>query len=226
MFLPSFIPIATTNAATEVFVDCRPGPRSGCVTEYLREEADRFGVRWGSVGAMLADVADSLENRRRTGHWLPFIEDGRLDWIVADAAEAARHEDDWDSPIDGPHGQPEDPEQAEAEIRYAFARALTGGGPAEQVLAEVEDGASLADALAEARMLQPDATSTSRVEVSAVQFLDPTRARVPFHVNWDLDVDMILSGSSFTGLAVLVGGEWKVARASYCEVLRLAGARC
>lgn len=223
MFLPSYVPIASTNAATDVFVDLRPGARSGCVREYLREDADRRGVRWDSVGAMLADVADSLERRRRTDHWLPAIEDGRLDWEVVSAAEAARMDQGWDARDDRLREQPEDLRAAEDGIRAAFTQALTGGGSPDEVLAAVESGAVLADALDQARRLQPTITGSVTVEVVSVMFLDAVRADVSYRLQWS-------SGSgpdySSAGLAVLTDGVWKVSRHSYCEVLRLAGASC
>lgn len=225
MFLPSYLPIASTNAATDIFVDCRPGPRTGCVVEYLREDADHRGIRWDSLSVMLEDVADSLEKGRPTGHWLPVVEDGELDWEVVNTAGAAPADVGWE-PSEGPPEQPDDPQRAAAEIRSAFARAFTGDAPAEAVLSAVEDGLSLAGPLAEARRLQPAVTSTTRVDVDGVQFRDRSRAVVPYRLSWRGENTGLGPPLSLTGLAVLQGGTWRVARESYCEVLRLAGARC
>jgi cell wall assembly regulator SMI1 len=80
LFLPSFIPFADDGSACCCFVDTRPGPRSGCVTRYLREDADYDGPWWDSVAVMLDTVGDSLETGRPIGVLGPTVTDGWLNW--------------------------------------------------------------------------------------------------------------------------------------------------
>ncbi|MEV4252305.1 SMI1/KNR4 family protein [Spirillospora sp. NPDC049652] len=62
MWLRSFLPIATSSGGLDLFVDLRPGAEHGCVREF-----DRVGTdgrpRWAGVAAMLADIAQTLENQ-------------------------------------------------------------------------------------------------------------------------------------------------------------------
>lgn len=90
MFLPSYIPIGGWDAHY-LFVDSRPGPLHGCVTEYAREDTDSWGPRWPSLDAMLGELADSLEQHSPAAGRLPIVENGTLDWeVILDAhAEAA-----------------------------------------------------------------------------------------------------------------------------------------
>lgn len=79
-YRPEFIPFAGRDGYL-LFVDTRPGPRYGCVTEFDKVDTDAAGPRWVSLSAMLTDLADSLE----TGgvfydRWTPRVTDGQLDW--------------------------------------------------------------------------------------------------------------------------------------------------
>lgn len=78
MFLPSFVPIAEDQSGADLFVDARPGDAHGCVTEFVKGDADSRGPRWPSVTAMLTDVAEALRAGRPVGHWHPAAEDGAL----------------------------------------------------------------------------------------------------------------------------------------------------
>jgi len=82
MFLPSFVPIAEDLGGDDLFVDTREGPLGGCVTAFAKGDADSWGPRWGSVTAMLAELATGLEQGRAVGGWRPRVEDGRLGWDV------------------------------------------------------------------------------------------------------------------------------------------------
>jgi cell wall assembly regulator SMI1 len=85
MFLPSYVPFAENSSGWMLFVDTRPGPRSGCVTAFRREDTDLDGPRWPSLAALVEDVAGCLEDGRPTGYWRPVVTDGLLDWeIVVD----------------------------------------------------------------------------------------------------------------------------------------------
>ena len=89
MFLPSYLPIGGWDA-NYLFVDTRPGPLQGCVTEYAREDTDSRGPRWPSIEAMIAELADSLEQRISIAGRLPVVENGTLDWdVVLDAHAVA-----------------------------------------------------------------------------------------------------------------------------------------
>ncbi|MEU9874069.1 MULTISPECIES: SMI1/KNR4 family protein [unclassified Actinomadura] len=79
MWLLAFLPIAGSGGA-DLFVDLRSGPRRGCVREFDRVSTDGE-VRWGSVTAMLADIADALDNHGRIGGYEARPdEDGVLFW--------------------------------------------------------------------------------------------------------------------------------------------------
>ena len=82
MFLPSFVPIGNNGAACELFIDTRSGPMFGCVTEYLREDADHSGPRWTSLGAMLADTAHCLTMQQASDIWTPTVDQGYLTWTI------------------------------------------------------------------------------------------------------------------------------------------------
>jgi cell wall assembly regulator SMI1 len=83
-FLRSWVPIAEDGTACTMFVDCRSGERSGCVTLFEREDADGGGQAWASVEAMLSDIADALERGRTCGGWRPRVNDGVLEWEPAE----------------------------------------------------------------------------------------------------------------------------------------------
>ncbi|MFC6012281.1 hypothetical protein [Nocardia lasii] len=78
-YLRQFVPFAGEDGNL-LFVDTRPGPLHGCVSEFDKVSADG-GPRWASLSAMFADLADSLE----TGavfdqYWAPSVEQGELCW--------------------------------------------------------------------------------------------------------------------------------------------------
>ena len=83
MFLPSFVPIAEDQSGSDMFVDTRAGRLRGCVTEFVKGDADTWGPKWPSVTAMLADLAEGLQAGRPVGGWQPVLIHGRLDWNVA-----------------------------------------------------------------------------------------------------------------------------------------------
>lgn len=82
VFLPSFVPLDEDQSGDVLFVDCRPGPRQGCVTEWGKENLDSSGVGWWSIGQMLNDVADHLEDRTPCRFWRPQVVDGVLSWNI------------------------------------------------------------------------------------------------------------------------------------------------
>ncbi len=80
MFLPSFVPIAEDQSGSYLFVDTRPGPLHGCVTEFVKGNADSDGPRWPSVTAMLTEVADALDRDLTVGGWRPVVDNASLTW--------------------------------------------------------------------------------------------------------------------------------------------------
>ncbi|MEU5992469.1 SMI1/KNR4 family protein [Spirillospora sp. NPDC047418] len=80
MWLLAFLPIASSGGGADLFVDLRCGPRHGCVREFDKVSTDGE-PRWGSVTAMLADIADALENHATIGGYdARPNEDGVLSW--------------------------------------------------------------------------------------------------------------------------------------------------
>ena len=79
-FVPGFVPFAGRDGNL-LFVDTRPGPLHGCVTEFDKVGADDVGPRWVSISALLTELADSLEHGTVfDGRWVPTVADGRLEW--------------------------------------------------------------------------------------------------------------------------------------------------
>ncbi|WP_072803555.1 SMI1/KNR4 family protein [Rhodococcoides yunnanense] len=79
-FLPEFVPFAGMDGYL-LFVDMRGGPSYGCVTAFDKVDADQGGPKWPSLGAMLADLADSLETGGEFDEqWTPHVVDGKLSW--------------------------------------------------------------------------------------------------------------------------------------------------
>ncbi|MDV2474335.1 hypothetical protein F8M49_01025 [Rhodococcus zopfii] len=79
-FLPEYIPFAGLDGYF-LFIDTRPGPMHGCVTEYGRETTDDGGPKWHSLSSMLSDLATSLETGGIFDRmWLPHIVDHQLEW--------------------------------------------------------------------------------------------------------------------------------------------------
>ncbi|OQQ25061.1 hypothetical protein A6411_20650 [Prescottella equi] len=79
-FLPEYIPFAGLDGYF-MFIDTRPGPMHGCITEYSRDTTDDGGPKWHSLSSMLADLATSLETGGIFDRmWLPSIVDGQLEW--------------------------------------------------------------------------------------------------------------------------------------------------
>jgi cell wall assembly regulator SMI1 len=82
LFLPSFLPIAEDQSGSDLFVDTRPGLSSGCITEFVKGDADSWGPRWKSVATMLENVADALHAARSAGPWHPEVDGQRLSWTI------------------------------------------------------------------------------------------------------------------------------------------------
>jgi cell wall assembly regulator SMI1 len=83
-FLPEFVPIGDDGCGNSLFVDLRPGPLHGCVTEFSAEDPTG-DPSWPSVSGMLEDLADSLESGAECDGWTPSVVEGELSWDLADA---------------------------------------------------------------------------------------------------------------------------------------------
>jgi cell wall assembly regulator SMI1 len=77
-WLSVWLPIA--GGGYELFVDLRPGPAHGCVMSY-DSEGGAAPPLWPSVTAMLADVAEAMEQDRWVhDHRIWGADDGRIEW--------------------------------------------------------------------------------------------------------------------------------------------------
>jgi len=107
-------------------------------------------------------------------------------------------------------------------IQAAYAQAFSGGTPAAQNLAAVDDGPALAGALKQAVDYFPAANQPSTVSVSDVKPQGLLNAQVRFNVTYTGGYAI----GERNGTAVVSGGRWKVSRETFCSVLGLAGAVC
>lgn len=77
-FLPAYIPFASNDSDCLV-IDTRGGNASGCVIEFIGEDTDQ-GRQWASITDMLSAVADALETESACENWVPYVNNGSLDW--------------------------------------------------------------------------------------------------------------------------------------------------
>lgn len=117
---------------------------------------------------------------------------------------------------------PLNPAAAKTAIQQAYTRAFTGGGDVNYALGAVQDGPALVDTVAQAAQNFPEAFASARVTTGEVVFADPRDASIRFHITYQGGADF---GEQW-GTAVVVGGQWKVSRATYCTVMGWAGASC
>jgi hypothetical protein len=120
--------------------------------------------------------------------------------------------------------KPEGADEARVEIRAAFAASTTTSDDG-QALPYVEKGDNLGPSLAAASERGRSVVPEGEIAVTSadeIHFYDGQRALVWFSI----------SAGSRTLLgrhrceAVLVDGEWKMARATFCEIMALAGVVC
>lgn len=117
---------------------------------------------------------------------------------------------------------PLNPAAAERAIAQAYTQAFTGGQNPAHVLAAVQDCPALADALAQATQNYPEAFATSGVTTGDVIFANPWNASIYYDTTYQGAPDI----GEQIGKAVVVNGQWKVSRETYCGVLSLAGGTC
>jgi hypothetical protein len=130
----------------------------------------------------------------------------------------------WGPPARGT--PPADQEGARQQIIDAYAAMdsvdqETGSVPA------VEGGANLAACLAEAAKRAPKApgtSTTSTFTVDRLRFLNDHEAIVSYTLTVSGGFSATLAGRP--GRAVLIDGQWKVARQTFCELMATAGVSC
>ena len=115
-----------------------------------------------------------------------------------------------------------DREAAEAAVESAFETVFNGQVPVEERCRAIEDGDNLAATFEQARQRHPGAGPLD-VSVDAVRFLSEDEGEVQFTL-WLPGFGQ--SGMPRTGHAVRVRDGWKVARDTWCELVRMVGVEC
>lgn len=128
----------------------------------------------------------------------------------------------WGPP--GPDDPPADEDAAREAIEAAFAAMTARDGDA---LPAVEGGHNLGPSLAEAQSRAPQygqssSPNAATVTVDRLRFVSPAEAVVTYTLV--LAGGMTIAGRP--GRAVVVDGVWKVARATFCELVAMVGVVC
>ncbi|MGI8335709.1 SMI1/KNR4 family protein [Actinomadura scrupuli] len=173
VWLPMWMPIAANGGGTELFVDLRDGPAHGCVMTYDKVGAAALAPRWPSVTAMLAEVADALENEVPVqGVRIWVSEDGTISWD----SDRGR----WSAGGSGPVILPWLRERYAAFVAEVlaggFAPPPAGSWPAEWIAAHVARNTELLIATTEA-VLADDPAGRERAQSEAWAAQDWTRLR-------------------------------------------------
>jgi cell wall assembly regulator SMI1 len=80
-WLPMWVPIAHDSGGDHLFVDLRPGPEHGCVTQWYETEFAIMDPKWPNVATMLAEIADALEHGTEVNGVRPkVLDDGTIHW--------------------------------------------------------------------------------------------------------------------------------------------------
>jgi hypothetical protein len=117
---------------------------------------------------------------------------------------------------------PDDEGAARVEITAAYAACGTASEDGRSV-PSVERGDDLGPTLQRAQGRGPAQMATrAAIEVTDIAFVDRAHAAVWFTITIDGNPAL----SSRRGEAVAVDGAWKMARATFCELMRLAGIEC
>ena len=115
-----------------------------------------------------------------------------------------------------------DRETAEAAVEEAFETVFNGRVPIEERCHAIENGDNLAATFEQARQRNPGAGPLD-VSVDSVRFLSEDEAEVQFTL-WLAGFGH--SGMPRSGHAVRVGDDWKVARDTWCGLIRMVGVEC
>lgn len=79
-WLPMWVPIAYDSGGDCLFVDLRPGPERGCVTQWYETDF-AMDPKWPDVATMLAEIADALEHGTEVDGVRPEVrDDGTIHW--------------------------------------------------------------------------------------------------------------------------------------------------
>jgi hypothetical protein len=121
-----------------------------------------------------------------------------------------------------PSARVDDREAAEAAVEEAYEAVFSGQVPIEERCRAIENGDNLAATFELARQRNPGVGPLD-VSVDSVRFLSEDEAEVQFTL-W-------LSGFGGSGMprsghAVRVGDAWKVARDTWCGLVRMIGVEC
>jgi len=115
--------------------------------------------------------------------------------------------------------RPRDPAAARQAIQDAFNSAFDNRGPVSQA-DSVEGGFPIGAAAQQAgRNANPSYVGSIVVRINWLQFIDATHATV----NFDLLVNDQVITANTTGDVLVENGQWKVGRATYCEIVQRGG---
>ena len=115
-----------------------------------------------------------------------------------------------------------DREAAAVAVEEAFETVFNGRVPIEDRCRAIENGDNLASTFEQARQRQPGQGPLD-VSVDSVRFLSEDEAEVQFTL-WLAGFGQ--SGMPRSGHAVRVGDGWKVARDTWCGLIRMVGVEC
>ena len=120
---------------------------------------------------------------------------------------------------------PSDGAAAERAIREAFETVYSSDQRDEVRLAAIEGGTHLAATMEQARQARQAFRGTSKMEITveAIRFIAEDEALVSFVLVFPAEP---LSRLPSNGAAVLIDGEWKVARQTYCDLVQSLGVEC
>jgi len=117
---------------------------------------------------------------------------------------------------------PDDEDGARTDIASAYASCGTASEDGQSV-PSVERGDDLGPTLQHARERGPSPLSSQYgIEVTDIAFVDHEHAAVWFRVTVEGRPALL----NRRGEAVVVDGDWKMARATFCDLMRLAGVDC
>jgi hypothetical protein len=121
--------------------------------------------------------------------------------------------------------RPRDRDAAETAIEDAFETVYTSSQPDDVRCAAIEGGANLAGTMKEAHQARQRFRGTSEMDVIVehIRFVGEDEAEVSFV--------LVFPGGPLprlptAGHAVLIDGEWKVARQTYCNLVQTLGVHC
>ena len=117
--------------------------------------------------------------------------------------------------------QVDDRDAAELAIERAFETVYSTDGPPAERVRWIERGANLAATMEQVEARYAPARNVD-VSVDFVRFVSEDEAEVQF----TLLLSNFSSPMPQTGHAVLVDGEWKVSRETWCRLVRLTGVEC